>query len=52
MLLTSALPGGVWRILISEAGDARTVDADWAPMVDPPDLAPCFWAMVVRAEAE
>ncbi|WP_051715362.1 FAD-dependent monooxygenase [Nocardia rhamnosiphila] len=27
MLLTTALPGGVWRVLISEPGDARTVDA-------------------------
>ncbi|MCX0275414.1 FAD-dependent monooxygenase [Nocardia zapadnayensis] len=27
MLLTTALPGGVWRVLISEPGDARTVYA-------------------------
>ncbi|MEU7628640.1 FAD-dependent monooxygenase [Nocardia sp. NPDC049220] len=29
MLLTTALPGGVWRVLISETGDAR--DADTSP---------------------
>ncbi|MGW3276713.1 FAD-dependent monooxygenase [Nocardia rhamnosiphila] len=27
MLLTTALPGGVWRVLISEPGEARSVDA-------------------------
>ncbi|MEU1527142.1 FAD-dependent monooxygenase [Nocardia rhamnosiphila] len=27
MLLTTALPGGLWRVLISETGKARTVDA-------------------------
>ncbi|MCX0272632.1 FAD-dependent monooxygenase [Nocardia zapadnayensis] len=30
MLLTTALPGGVWRVLISEPGDARNVDASAA----------------------
>jgi NADPH-dependent dioxygenase len=30
MLLITALPGGVWRVLISEPGDARTTDASAA----------------------
>ncbi|MEV0362534.1 FAD-dependent monooxygenase [Nocardia fusca] len=30
MLLTTALPGGVWRVLVSEPGDARNVDASAA----------------------
>ncbi|MFI2228558.1 FAD-dependent monooxygenase [Nocardia testacea] len=30
MLLTTALPGGVWRVLISEPGEARGIDASAA----------------------